>query len=106
MMSKLAFFPVSACVAIVLACSVPPAAAGQSWQHGHHGYWRATHAAIYELENRIAYLEADPAIDDGYKAPIITRARGDVETLRATLRPAHWRWASPCCYGRRPIHIR
>ena len=106
MMSKTAVFSVSACVAAVLACGAVPAAAGQSWHHCHHGHWRATHAAIYELENRIAYLEADPAIDDGYKGPIITHARADVETLRATLHPAHWRWASPCCYGRRPIRIR
>jgi hypothetical protein len=38
--------------------------------------------------------------------PIITRARADILRLRATLHPARWRWASPCCYGRRPIHIR
>ena len=48
-------------------------------------HWRATRAAIYELENRIAFLEADPEIDDGYKAPIIVRARADICGLRATL---------------------
>ena len=78
MMWKAAVFPGSVCVAAVLACSAAPAAAGQAWQHGHHGHWRVTHAAIYQLENRIAYLEADPAIDDGYKGPIITGARADV----------------------------
>jgi hypothetical protein len=72
----------------------------------HSAEWLATHAAIYRLENRIAYLEADPAIDDGYKTPIITGARKDIRELRATLPPAHWRWASPCCYSRKPIHLR
>jgi hypothetical protein len=106
MIARAAVLVVAVWIAVVLACSMSPAAAGQSWHHCHCGRWRAAHAAIYELENRIAYLEADPEIDDGYKAPIITRARADVLTLRVTLRPAHWRWASPCCYGRRPIRIR
>lgn len=105
-MSRTAVLIFSACLGAVLAWSVSPAAAEQSWRHPHHGHWRATRAAIYQLENRIAYLEADPAIDDGYKAPIIIRARADALTLRATLWPAHWRWASPCCYSRRPIRIR
>ena len=34
-----------------------------------HGYWRATYETIYQLQNEIALLEADPAVDDGYKAP-------------------------------------
>jgi hypothetical protein len=58
------------------------------------------------LENRIAFLEADPEIDDGYKAPIIGNAWADILRLGATLRPARWRWAVPCCYARRPIYIR
>jgi hypothetical protein len=95
-----------ACIALLLASGVSPAAAKPFWHGGHGGHWRATHAAIYELENRIAFLEADPEIDDGYKAPIIITARAEILRLRATLRPAHWRWASPCCYSRRPIHIR
>ena len=95
---------VFACALLLLACGVSPAAAGHGWHR--HGYWRATRDAIYELENRIAFLEADPEIDDGYKAPIITVARAEVRWLHATLPPAHWRWATPCCYGRRPIHIR
>jgi hypothetical protein len=58
------------------------------WHWGHGGHWRVTHGAIYASENRIAFLEADPEIDDGYKAPIITRARADILRLRATLHPA------------------
>jgi hypothetical protein len=97
---------VFASAALLFACSVSPAAAGHYW-HGHHGsHWRATHQAIYELENRIALLEANPEIDDGYKGPIISQARADILRLRATLHPARGRWASPCCYSRRPIHIR
>jgi len=102
-------------VSALLGWSVSPALA-HHWHHGHGPHWRAIHGAIYEQENRIAFLEADPEIDDGYKAPIITGARHDVRWLRAKLPPAHghygrWaspygRWASPCCYSRRPIHIR
>ena len=93
-------------LALAAALGAPSASAHEFWRHGHSSYWRETHAAIYGLENRIAFLEADPEIDDGYKAPIILNARADVVVLRATLRPAHWRWATPCCYGRRPIRIR
>jgi hypothetical protein len=95
---------VFACAVLLLASGVSPAPAGQG-RHG-HGHWRATRDAIYELENRIAFLEADPEIDDGYKAPIITAARGEIRRLHATLPPAQWRWTAPCCYGRRPVHIR
>ena len=61
---------------------------------------------IYELENMIAFLEADPQTDDGYKAPIIRKARAEIRRLQATLAPARWRWTTPCCYSRRPISIR
>jgi hypothetical protein len=94
------------CAALVFAFGAAPAMAGHHWRSHHVGNWRVTHQAIYELENRIAFLEADPDIDDGYKGPIIGQARADIERLRSTLRPARWRWASPCCYSRRPIHIR
>jgi len=62
--------------------------------------------AIYELENMIAFLEADPQTDDGYKAPIIRKARAEIRRLQATLAPAQWRWTTSCCYSRRPISIR
>src|SRR5580704_16578901 len=47
-----------------------------------------------------------PHIYEGYKAPIIRQLRADIYKLRATLYPADWEWATPCCYGRPPIHIR
>lgn len=93
-------------VALVLAWASSPAAAHELWRHDHGRHWHASRAAMYELGNRIAFLEADPEIDDGYKAPIIVKARADINELRSTLHPAHWRWANPCCYSRRPIRIR
>jgi hypothetical protein len=97
---------VCACAALVLACNVSAAPAREFWHKGHGAEWRETHEAIYALENRIALLEADPEMDDGYKAPVITRARAEIRRLRATLYPAQWQWVSPCCYSRRPIYIR
>jgi hypothetical protein len=95
-----------ACSALLFACTGSAASAGQPWHWGHAGHWHAIRHAIYELENRIALLQADPEIDDGYKAPVISRARADTFRLRRQLGPAQWRWVSPCCYGRRSIYIR
>ena len=100
---------VAACTAGLATGICTPATAGQYWYSGHidhGGHWRETHRAIYQLENLIAFLEADPATDDGYKAPIITRARADIMRLRATLDRSRWRWTTPCCYSRRAIYIR
>jgi hypothetical protein len=94
-----------ACAAVWLTVSALPAAAEERWHRG-HGYWEATHEALYELEHDIALLEADPAVDDGYKAPVIAHEGAEVRRLHAALPPARWRWTSPCCYSRRPIYIR
>lgn len=91
---------------LLLAGIVSPAAAGQYRHAAHSADWRATHHAIYERENLIALLEANPQTDDGYKAPVISRARADIARLRATLARPQWRWTTPCCYSRRPIYIR
>ena len=100
---------VLACGALFLALSVAPAMADDYWWrfwHWHHGpEWRAIHEGIYGLNNRGAYLEANPEIDEAYKGPIITGNRADIRGLQATLDPPRWRWGAPCCYGRRPIHI-
>ena len=66
-------FAIFACAVVSLACLGSPAEAGQHWQWN-HGHWRATYETIYQLQNEIALLEADPAVDDGYKAPIISRS--------------------------------
>ena len=102
---------VLALCALLLALSVTPAMAEEYWwyRYGrwHHGAeWHAMHRGIYELNNRIAFSEADPEIDDGYKGRIISGARRDIRRLNATLYPAQWEWPTPCCYGRKPIHIR
>ena len=72
------------------ALGVMPATAGDDWRlyQSHGRLWHATHRAIYALENHIAFLEAAPAIDDGYKGPIITRARAEIRGLDATLAAA------------------
>jgi hypothetical protein len=96
-----------ACSALVLALSAAPAMAQDYW-YGywrHSPQWRAITYGIYELNNRIAFLEANPDIDEGYKGPLISGARRDIRRLHGTLRAARWEWPSPCCYGRRPIRI-
>jgi hypothetical protein len=91
--------------ALVLATSATPSMA-YDWLRRPRSYeWRDVHRAINELNKRIAFLEANPEIDEGYKAPIIRQLRADIYKLRSTLYPADWEWATPCCYGRPPIHI-
>ena len=90
------------CAVFFLACIGSPANAGEHEQ----GDWSATHRAIYELENLIAFLEADPQTDDGYKAPIIRKARAEIRRLQATIERPQWRSTTPCCYSRRPIYLR
>ena len=94
--------------AFLVAGGVLPAAAGDDLHlHLSHGRpWYAAHLAIYELESRIAFLEADPERIDDYQRPIITGARAEIRGLNATLQPPRWRWAVPCCYSRRLIHLR
>jgi hypothetical protein len=92
--------------ALVLAASATPSLA-YDWLRRPHSYeWRDVHRGIYELNKRIAFLEASPDIDEGYKAAIIGQLRADIYKLRATLYPADWEWATPCCYGRPPIRLR
>ncbi len=98
-------FAILACAVASLTGSALPAEAGEPWHQG-YGYWEATHEALYRLEHNIALLQADPAVDDGYKAPAMTHQGAKVRQLHAALPPAHWRWTSPCCYGRKPIYIR
>jgi len=93
--------------ALFLAPGALPAAAGEYWQLRHHDrHWHAVHRSMYELENRIALLEAHPEIDDAYKGPLISAARADIRSLNAKLDPPRWPWAVPCCYSRKPIRLR
>jgi len=93
---------------LLLASSATPGMAQDYWYRywQHSPRWRAVTGGIYQLENRIAFLEANPDIDDGYKGPIVSRARRDIRGLNATLERARWDWPTPCCYRRKPIHIR
>lgn len=95
-----ALFPFAA---LLVASFGSPATAGYWWTY--YGDWWSTHQAIYELNNRIAFLEADPETDDGYRAPNINRRRAEIRRLHATLGPAQWQWTSPCCYSRPPLFI-
>ena len=72
---------VFAVTALALICAASPALA-DGWSEGHGDRWYAVHRDIYELENRIARLEADPKMDDGYRAPIIEAARREIRRLR------------------------
>ena len=93
-----------------------PARAGQSWPCYDTPEWCARDA-IYRQFKLIARLEANPDIDDGIKAPLITAARAEIDRLRTTITsppPRDWAtiasppraWATPCCYARRPLYIR
>jgi len=100
---------VLACGVLFLALGVGPATADEYWwrfwQWQHYPEWQAIHYGMYGMYNRNAYLQANPEIDEAYKAPIITGNRADVGRLQATLDPPRWRWGAPCCYGRKPIHV-
>jgi hypothetical protein len=68
--------------------------------------FRHAQHAIYHKQNLIAHLEANPDVDDGYKAAVIPWVRAKVHYLRQfTGVRRHW-WPTPCCYSRQPIYIR
>jgi hypothetical protein len=89
---------------LALAGMASPAMAGCQDQT-EHCWWRAHHA-IAHMENRIAYLEADPNADDAYKGPVIDALHRRGLRLRAAIGPRWPHWPTPCCYSRRPIYIR
>jgi hypothetical protein len=94
--------------AFFIAINAFPVAAGDccgGYRH-HDRHWHEVHRGIYERENRIALLQANPNIDHDDKGPVMTGARTEIRRLSATLRPPEWRWAAPCCYRRKPIHVR
>jgi len=93
---------------LLLAHGALPAAAGEYWQlYRHHDrHWHSLHRSIYELESRIALLEANPEIDDAYKGQLISGDRADIRRLNAKLDPPRWPWAVPCCYSRKAVRLR
>ena len=63
--------------------------------------------AIHELENLIAYLEANPSYYGGHKEAAIAKARATIEHLRAAMGPRRYFWSPPdCCYARPPLYYR
>jgi len=92
------------CSILAIACMASPAAADCNDQPEY--CWSRAHHAMAHMENRIAYLEADPNADDAYKGPIIDALHRNVLRLRAAIGPRWPHWPTPCCYSRRPIYIR
>jgi hypothetical protein len=75
------------------------------WDLGDSCYWHGQHI-IHRKEDFIAYLEADPDVDDAFKGPIITHARAKIHWLRRAVGIRRIVWPGPCCYSRKPIYIR
>jgi hypothetical protein len=92
-------------VALLLACMVSPVAAGQDNPAAAICYGCGSDT-IYGLTNLIAYLEANPDVDDGFKGPIVNKARAKIRRLRAALVPLPSVTVTPCCYSRKPLYIR
>lgn len=92
------------CGLMSVAFAASPALAGC----GSYGArcWEHAHRVIYHMQNHVAFLEADPYVDDGYKGPIIDHLHHKVLHIRAAIGPRWPHWPTPCCYSRRPIYIR
>lgn len=106
-MSKRAgWLGVALAAAVAAVSAVAPAIAAERHYAPDTDGWFAARHAIEERHDAIALLEANPDTDDGYKAPIITRARREIWRLQATLERPSWRHVTPCCYSRPPIRIR
>jgi hypothetical protein len=89
--------------AMALAAGTAPALAGcrsgeRCWLHAHR--------SIYHKHNRIAYLEANPDVDDSFKGPVITHLHHKVLRIRANIGPRWPVWPTPCCYSRKPMYVR
>jgi hypothetical protein len=93
-------------VAVAAVSAVAPAVAAERRYVPDTDDWFAARHAIEERHDAIALLEANPQTDDGYKAPIISRARRETARLQAMLQRPQWRYVTPCCYSRPPIRIR
>jgi hypothetical protein len=89
--------------AMALAAGTAPALAGC---RGGERCWLHAHRSIYYKHNRIAYLEANPDVDDSFKGPVITHLHHKVLRIRAKIGPRWPVWPTPCCYSRKPIYIR
>jgi hypothetical protein len=95
------------CGLLGVAFTASPALAGcDNWGGWGDRCWEHAHHIIYHMENRIAFLEANPDADDGYKGPIIDHLHRKILRIRAAIGERWPHWPTPCCYSRRPIYIR
>jgi hypothetical protein len=88
---------------MAFAANTSPALAGC---RGPDRCWWQGHRVIYHMHNRIAYLEANPDVDDSFKGPVITHLHHQVLRIRAKIGPRWPVWPTPCCYSRKPLYIR
>jgi len=93
------------CVVLLVACLVAPANAWRGVSAGDICYGCGDDT-ISGLTTLIAFLEADPDIDEAFKGPIISRARKRILWLRTASGPRLSASAIPCCYARKPLYIR
>jgi len=93
-----------ACGVLAFASAASPAMAGCGEEAAQ--CWARAHRAIYHEGNHIAFLEANPDADDGYKGPVIDHLHHKILRIRAAIGPRWPHWPTPCCYSRRPIYIR
>jgi len=94
------------CLCCILAVAGMASPAAAECNDEPYYCWLRAHHAIAHMENRIAYLEADPNADDAHKGPIIDALHRNVLWLRTEIGPRWPHWPTPCCYSRRPITIR
>ena len=91
--------------ALAVATAASPAMA---WDDVPDGFYfdRYAHHKIYKWQNLIARMEADPNVDDGDKARAFPEAHAHINKWRSVVGLYRPLWPAPCCYSRRPIHIR
>jgi hypothetical protein len=93
------------CGVLALAVVASPVRAGDFGPPDESCYW-CVRDAIYDRVNLIARFEANPDVDEGVKGPAVTTARAEIHGLRSTIGPPPREWPTPCCYARKPLHIR
>jgi hypothetical protein len=93
------------CGVLVCVGNASPVRAGGFGPPDEPCYW-CVRDAIYQRVNLIAHLEANPDVDEGVKGPAITTAHAEIHGLRSTIGPPPREWPTPCCYARKPLHIR
>jgi hypothetical protein len=107
------------CAFVFFGCAAAPVMAGRYQAARHHwaavdfcggsvddDCYRYAQHVIHHKENAIAYLEADPDVDEGFKERVILHGRAKIHWLRSAVGIRHIVWPGPCCYSHRPVFIR